>query len=167
MKLTKSRLHRIIREAKSDQEKLDKYEGILWDLENSNKLSNPSTDAKKKEKIASMKKKIASLKKKLNESPNSRKTMKLTKRQLKRIIKEEKAKLQENEYAPYGQPGYDPDAESESMEQENTRAHKQLESSLQTLCDIQMAGSVADIIIQALSKCNDGQSVIDFLAEYE
>ena len=92
--------------------------------------------------------------------------MKLTKRQLKRIIREEKQKLQESEYIPYGQPGYDPDAEDERMERENTQAHQQLESSLQALCDIQMARSVADIIVKALSKCNDGQSVIDFLAEY-
>jgi len=93
--------------------------------------------------------------------------MKLTKRQLKQIIREEKRRLQESEYIPYGQPGYDPAAEDEKMERDNTRAHEQLQSSLQTLCEIQIASSVAEIIIDALSQCNDGQSVIDALTDYE
>ena len=45
---------------KDTQEQIDKYEGILWDLENANRLSNPSDDKKKKKKIEQTKKKIAS-----------------------------------------------------------------------------------------------------------
>jgi len=69
---------------KNIQDKIDKYEGILWDLENANRLSNPADDKKKKKKIEQIKKKIASLEKKLDEG----KTIRLSKRQLRRIIRE-------------------------------------------------------------------------------
>jgi len=67
---------------KDIQDQIDKYEGILWDLENANRLSNPSDDKKKKKKIEQTKKKIASLKSKLDEN----KTMRLSKRHLRQII---------------------------------------------------------------------------------
>ena len=77
MKITRRQLKRIIREAKNDQDQLDKYEGILWDLENVKRLSNPSEAGQKEKKIAWVKEKIASLKKKINESPKSKKINRL------------------------------------------------------------------------------------------
>tara|TARA_R110000868_G_scaffold141780_4_gene358517 strand:+ start:14392 stop:15744 length:1353 start_codon:yes stop_codon:yes gene_type:complete len=49
----------VVTEAKMDREKI---EGILWDLENSNKLSNPSDPKKKAELIKKLKKQLDSLK---------------------------------------------------------------------------------------------------------
>tara|TARA_B100000700_G_C15013253_1_gene842052 strand:+ start:85 stop:579 length:495 start_codon:yes stop_codon:yes gene_type:complete len=92
MKISKIQLKRIIREAKNDQDQLDKYEGILWDLENAKRLSNPSEAGQKEKKIAWVKEKIASLKKKINESPKSKK-IKLTKNHLRKIIREEYTRL--------------------------------------------------------------------------
>ena len=68
---------------KDIQDKIDKYEGILWDLENANRLSNPADDKKKKKKIEQTKKKIASFRKKLDEG----KTMRLTETKLRRIVR--------------------------------------------------------------------------------
>ena len=90
--------------------------------------------------------------------------MKLTKRQLRTIIREEKQKLQESEYIPYGQPGYDPDAEDARNESENRKAFQQLQWSVQTLCDQLGHWSATERVIEALMSCDGGPSA-DEVAE--
>lgn len=67
---------------KDPKEELERYEGILWDLENANRLSNPSDDKKRKAKIEKVKKKISRLEKKLEEG----KIIRLSERHLRQII---------------------------------------------------------------------------------
>ena len=91
--------------------------------------------------------------------------MKLTKRQLKRIIREEKQKLQESgSYIPYGQEGYDPAAEDAGNESENRKAFQQLEWSLQTLCDQLGHWGATERVVEALMSCDGGPSA-DEIAE--
>lgn len=88
--------------------------------------------------------------------------MKLTKRQLKRIIREEKQKLQESEYIPYGQPGYDPDAEDERMEKQGRDANAQLAQTLQYMHGNggMMPIYIAEAIVEVLQKCDDGETTM-------
>ena len=51
---------------KSKKNDLDKWERILWDLKNSNKLSNPSDPGKKAERISKVERIISQLKKKVS-----------------------------------------------------------------------------------------------------
>ena len=91
--------------------------------------------------------------------------MKLTKRQLRRIIREEKQKLQESEYIPYGQPGYDPDAETDKMERDSMNVNDQLGAALQEMHSGLglMPITIAESIVEILQKCDDGQTTLEKL----
>tara|TARA_Y100000592_G_scaffold64682_1_gene100716 strand:- start:320 stop:568 length:249 start_codon:yes stop_codon:yes gene_type:complete len=70
---------------KNKKEELEKYEGMLWDLENSNRLSNPGSQKAKDEKAKKLKDKIRRLKRDIQKEGS---TIRITKSQLREIIKE-------------------------------------------------------------------------------
>ena len=70
---------------KNKKEELERYEGMLFDLENSNRLSNPGSQKAKEKKAKKLKDKIRRLKRDIQKEGS---TIRITKSQLREIIKE-------------------------------------------------------------------------------